>query len=231
MNNNLFLKRFGSNNTGIRNFQNSSPMKTSPAKRPLLSLLVLSGGLGFTGQLQCAGLEEIPWQGCCTEVSKLPWCSASSQLHWLNCPRTGNLVSVDPLSCYAQKNGIAGHLLSKILLFWRLPMRKLGAALGVLQKFRAWNNVLVMLFWWEIHHPTPMTCRHSLRSHKEQTPSKKEDGTLRRTLQLWGIECSLLYNGKILQCHEEQKDAVYIHCLVSASYFVLNFPADPAALW
>lgn len=207
-------------------------MKTSPAKRPLLSLLVPTGGLGFAGQLQCAGLEETPRQNCWTEASKLPWCSASSQLPWLNCPRTGNLVSADPSSYFVQKNTISGHPLSTILLFWRLPMRKLGAALWVLQKFRAWTTFLsAALVWWEIHHPTPMTCRYSLRSRKEKTPSKKKGGTLRRVLQLWGIECSLLYNGKILQCHEEHEDAVYIHCLVAASYFVLNFPADPAALW
>lgn len=206
----------------------SRPPQLKGPSFPCLGPLVVMVSLG---QLQCAGLEATLWQGCWTEVSKLPWCSSSSQLPWLNYPRTGNLVSADPLSYFAQTNRISGHPISKILLFWRLPMRKLGAAIWILQMFRTWNTFLSEgLVWWEMHQPTRMTWRCSLRWHKEKTPSKKEDGTLRRVLQLWGIKGSLLYKGKILQCHKEHKDAVYIHCLVSASYFILNFPADPAAL-
>lgn len=114
-NNNLFFKDFGSTNTRIRNFQNSSQIKTSPAKRPLLSL---PSSVLDSCSVWAWKKEETPWQGCWTEVSKLPWCSSSSQLPWINCPKTANLVSADQLSYFAQTNRISGHPFSKILLFW-----------------------------------------------------------------------------------------------------------------
>lgn len=46
----------------------------------------------------------------------------------------------------------AGHLLSKILLFWRMTIRKLGGALWTLQKFRAWNIFIsATLVSWETY--------------------------------------------------------------------------------